>query len=492
MLKTIRAWFGRGDEDYGPSEPFARIAASIPLNSSRSPEQARKDGRLLRQYVREAAGLHRSPAKDSFEDGLREFRCLFQHRHALRPAFEKLAGKRVLFVGQSYYYGWYLSRALRLKGWFAELLNWDSNPASQIYYHGEDHRITADRDEALQAMAFYLNATYDYDIYHFGNAHGICFGFVLQHEFAARFGLHQEIHLLKDLGKKIAYTNNGCLDGVSQTSFASWGDAPVCAVCRWRNEPVVCSDARNLQWGRFRNSVVDFQCLLGGNRIDFNDAPTVHEVPEVYCLSPDIWRPDLEVPANLVLPPMPDGGVRLYHGVGQRDERTDEHGVTIKSTHVYRPLVAKLRDAGYHLELMEPTRVPNLEIRFLQVQADIFVDMLTYGWFGATAREGMMLGKPVVAYIRPEWLESLRQELPAYAAELPVVSATPETIEAVLIDLLSHPEKRREIGARSRTFALQWHSDAAGARRFDQIYSRLLEGDLQLRSVKTGKAGKPR
>ena len=334
-------------------------------------------------------------------------------------------------------------------------------------------------------MAFFLRAIYDYDVLHFGNAHGLCFGFVLQSELAKRFGMHQEIYLLKDLGKKITYTNNGCLDGVSQTSFASWGTEPVCAICRWRDEPIVCSDARNLQWGRFRNTVADFQCLLGGNRADFNDAPTVHEVPEVYCLSPEVWRPQLKVPPALKLPPLPAGGVRLYHGVGQRDERTDPKGVTIKSTHIYRPLVARLHEAGHHLEFMEPTLVPNLEVRFLQVQADIFLDMLTYGWFGATAREGMMLGKPVVGYVRPEWLESLRQEIPAYAAELPIVNATPDTIEQVLTDLITNPEKRREIGERSRAFAVKWHSDSAAAQRFNQIYSRLLEGDLQLR--RTGK-----
>src|SRR5688500_12580058 len=49
--------------------------------------------------------------------------------------------KAVLYVGQCYYNTWYLSRALRLRGWKADVLNWDLNPASQIYYHGEDFRF---------------------------------------------------------------------------------------------------------------------------------------------------------------------------------------------------------------------------------------------------------------------------------------------------------------------------------------------------------------
>jgi glycosyltransferase involved in cell wall biosynthesis len=466
---------------FDPAEKFSR---RVSLEWQRFKRRPDRRSRALRQDLRKLAGLPARLPDDRLKDGFAEFEYLCRNHRELRPAFEKLAGKRVLFVGQAYYNSWYLSRALRRIGWSADLLNWDTNPASQIYYHGEDFRFTGEKpDELEDNLAFFLDAIYKYDIFHFSNAHAICFGLSLQREIATHFGSHAEIHLLRDLGKKIVYSNNGCLDGVSKTSFATWGDVPVCTICRWRNEPSVCSDERNLQWGRFRNTVADYQCLLGGNRIDFNDAATVHEVPEFYCLRPDVWRPDLQVSARFRLPPLPPDGVRLYHGVGDLGTRTDSEGVNIKSSHIYRPLVEKLRSQGYMIDLLEPTGVPNLDIRFFQVQADIFIDMLTYGWFGATAREGMMLGKPVVCYIRPEWLESLRQEIPAYAAELPIVNATPETIEQVLTDLITNPDKRREIGKRSRAFAVKWHSDSAGARRFDQIYSRLLEGDLQLRRI---------
>ncbi len=290
-----------------------------------------------------------------------------------------------------------------------------------------------------------------------------------------------EIELIKALGKKIVYSNNGCLDGVSQTAFSQWGPESVCSICRWQNEPAVCSDERNLAWGRFRNSVADFQCLLGGNRVDFNDDPRVHEAPEFYCLDPELWHPEIEIPEQYLLPQLPEGAVRLYHAVGHRAERTRSDGVNIKSSHVYLPLIERLRAEGMVLELIEPTGIPNKEVRFLQAQADIFLDMLTYGWFGANIREAMMLGKPVICFIRPEWLESLREEIPEYADELPIISATPQTVESVLRDLIAHPEKRREIGLRGRQFAMKWHSDTAAGRRFDQIYSQLLAGNPLLR-----------
>ena len=54
----------------------------------------------------------------------------------------------------------------------------------------------------------------------------------------------------------------------------------------------------------------------------------------------------------------------------------------------------------------------------------------------------------------------MRREIPDYVDELPVVSATPETVEEVLRDLVRDPHRRRELGERGPRFALKWHSAA--------------------------------
>jgi glycosyltransferase involved in cell wall biosynthesis len=82
----------------------------------------------------------------------------------------------------------------------------------------------------------------------------------------------------------------------------------------------------------------------------------------------------------------------------------------------------------------------------------------------------------VICFIRPEWLDGVRREIPEYAEELPIVSATPETAFEVLKGLVEDPERRAEIGRRSRAFALKWHSAEAGGRRLDAIYRALLDG----------------
>ena len=232
----------------------------------------------------------------------------------------------VLFAGQSYYHAWYLSRELRKLGWRADVLNWDVAPDSQGFYHGAGLRVLVGpsggarrtsratwRSTCARSRATTSSTS---------PTRTACGSAMPLHDLVAhRFHPYAEIELLRRLGKKIVYSNNGCLDGVSQTSFASWGDTPVCLDCPWRERPEICSDERNLAWGYNRNRLAHFQCNTGDNRKDYNDDPTVHEVPQFFCLDPEFWRPDLEVPERWRLD-LPTSTVRIYHAVGNFQKRT--------------------------------------------------------------------------------------------------------------------------------------------------------------------------
>jgi glycosyltransferase involved in cell wall biosynthesis len=436
--------------------------------------------------------------------------------------------KSVLFVGQAFYNHWYLSRELRKLNWKADLINILGEDENKDFFHGEDYSFSSDSFIIpAKRLRFYLDALCNYEVFHFANANGIYFintydnlietkkknwlykpthkffififnnifkwrlGYIYRiatfigsgrtHKLLLKFAHHLperwDILLIKKIGKKIVYTNNGCLDGVLKSSFTKWStpdNNPICStICHYKDRNDICSDNLNKKWGEFRNSVSDYQCLLGGNRIDYNLSEKVHERPEVYALDKNFWSPNILIPSNYLLA-IPNKTVKLYHAVGNFESRNQLGIKTIKSTHIYFEVLENLKNKGHDVEIIFFKDVPSKIIRYYQLQADIIVDMLSFGFFGANVREGMMLGKPCVCYLRPEWLEQMRAEIPEYVAELPVISATPQTIESILTDLIIHPEKRKEIGLKSRAFAEKWHSSDVAAKIFDKIYSNLL------------------
>lgn len=383
---------------------------------------------------------------------------------------------RVLFAGQAYYHCWYLSRELRKIGWQADVLNWETDPNNERFYHGEDYLFDYQQPNAMQTqIEFYFWALDYYDIFHFNNKGRMSFGPLVSQYFASQgYAPNTELDLIKERGKKIVYSNNGCLDGRLLSSFQMWTTPEsICELCPAKSNPGVCSDALNHDWGVLRNHYADYQIDCTGNRQDFNSHPSVHQVPEFYNMSDELWSPEIEIPREHQLDIPPDT-FKIFHAVGNFKIRTLEGNRNIKSSHIWLPLIERLKSEGYKVELIFCHDKPSTAVRYYQAQADMIGEMLSYGMYGSTGREAMMLGKPVVCYMRPEWLTCMANEEPNFVRELPIVQANPDTVYEVVVDLIKNPEKRIAIGKKSREFALRWHSSKAGAKRMDEIYSGLL------------------
>ncbi len=430
--------------------------------------------------------------------------------------------KGVLYVGQCYYNFWYLSRELRKLGWKTELVNTDPN-LSDDFYHGEDvHFLKHPYNSQVKKLEYFLYALSNFEIFHFANKKGLFFisdydGMVNKQPhgfkrfflkfllnklvkkrvgvlfrlfyflgpsfslkvfkfFAPAFPERWDLILLKKFDKKIAYSNNGCNDGVTKESFRKWEtttNESVCSICSWGKDDLVCNDAENNKWGTFRNNICDLQFLIGSNRADYNKSEKIRETPWAYCVDKNLWSPDILIPANYILPFHKDT-VKIYHAIGNYETRSQLNSKSIKSTHIYLEVIKKLKNEGHNIEIIFFNDVPNKKIKYYQSQADIFVDMLSYGFYGANIREGLMLGKPCVCYLRGEWLDDMRKEVPDYVNEIPVVSANELTIYEVLKDLIVNTNKRKEVGRKSREFAMKWHASDVAAVKFDEIYSKLL------------------
>ena len=103
-------------------------------------------------------------------------------------------------------------------------------------------------------------------------------------------------------------------------------------------------------------------------------------------------------------------------------------------------------------------------------RADIVVDQLNAGWYGVFAIECLALGKPVVTYLHDE---AVRRTEEAYGVDVPLVSATAETLRERLRPLVEDAALRRRTGAASRAYAERLHDIDTIAGQLVELYERI-------------------
>ena len=131
-------------------------------------------------------------------------------------------------------------------------------------------------------------------------------------------------------------------------------------------------------------------------------------------------------------------------------------------------VVAACEQLGVELDLVEGLHHDEARKRY--ERADIVVDQLNAGWYGIFAIEAMALGKPVVTYLRDEAVEATERAL---ETEVPIVSATADTLADRLRPLVASPDERRRRGAASRAYVERVHDVDRNADRLLDIYARL-------------------
>lgn len=385
--------------------------------------------------------------------------------------------RNVLFLFNSYYHFYYLAKALRKRGWDAITVSYE-DPVSgpnKNYYHGEDVNLYDPDPNIFQKNIknFYSYAMKRFNFLHFAGDGLLSFFPNNWHVDAP-----EDIIAWKHMGKKVAHTLSGCLSCVSQTSFSAWSllDAkkPACDSCPWQNESRVCSDEKNLKWGAKVSAYCDLICAETTPALDYLASEKTVFNPLTMCLDPELWKPDLVI-ADQFRIRRSEAEFLLYHGVGNYEARLKEDGRNIKGTGAVMAAIERLKSEGVNVRLLFASNMKNQDVRYLQAQADVIVDQLIIGEYGATAREGMMLGKPVICYLNLKGNDDKRYDM-QWKKEVPLVSATESTVYAVLKDLLLNPEKRRSIGMAGRSYALKWHSADACAERYEKIYDQIISG----------------
>ena len=171
----------------------------------------------------------------------------------------------------------------------------------------------------------------------------------------------------------------------------------------------------------------------------------------------DVVLPGIEV--SRIAPAIPGDRERpvILHAPSSRQRKGTEHVVA-----ACEGLDAELRivENLAHDEAFEQYR-----------DADIVVDQLNAGWYGVFAIECLALGKPIVTFLHEE---AVRRTEEAYDVELPIRSATAETLREALRPLVADAALRRQLGAASRAYAERVHDIDVIAGQLVGIYERIL------------------
>jgi glycosyltransferase involved in cell wall biosynthesis len=170
----------------------------------------------------------------------------------------------------------------------------------------------------------------------------------------------------------------------------------------------------------------------------------------------EVVLPGVEVARIEPAPPSDRRRPVILHAPSSRRRKGTEH------------VVAACEALDAELEIVEGLRHDEAFERYRN--ADVVVDQLNAGWYGVFAIECLALGKPVVTFLHDE---AVRRTEEAYGIEVPLVSATAETLRERLRPLVEDAALRRRVGAASRAYAERLHDVDAIAGQLVELYERV-------------------
>ena len=158
------------------------------------------------------------------------------------------------------------------------------------------------------------------------------------------------------------------------------------------------------------------------------------------------------------------GPLRILHAPNHR---------ALKGSSFLIAAVEELIAEGFEVELKLVEKRPNAEILAAIGNADLVVDQLIIGWYAMFALEAMSMSTACICYINPE-LEKLYIRAGLLSPdEIPLISATPETIKETLRQLCQDRSKLNKAASRGRDYVEKHHSLTAIGQLFHDIQIQL-------------------
>ncbi len=356
--------------------------------------------------------------------------------------------KSILFITPDYHCSFMYQEELQKIGWTADVLVPENFPEKLLYATKNillfpkfmHEKVVGKYLARVLKLIYYIFLIFKYK-YHFYYSDLDLFGLGFETKFKLEpFRLH--LWLAKAFGVKICYFPSGCRFEFTKLEFSNFDNGNVCNNCGWNS----CDDKINIRHLRLVKRYVDH--VFGWGTFESPHYKFSHL--KYKSLDLNLWSPSLKLPKKFKL--RPTENIRILHSF--YDENRLNQGKNIKGSPYILNAINKLKNEGYKVEYMYISQVPLNQMRYYQVQADIVVEQLIYGWWGSTGVETMCLGKPVVCYLRPSWKAFFMKKFKEYN-NLPIIEANTRNIYCVLKKLVQKKELRKLKGYQSREFAEQ-------------------------------------
>lgn len=158
------------------------------------------------------------------------------------------------------------------------------------------------------------------------------------------------------------------------------------------------------------------------------------------------------------------GPLRILHAPNHRH---------VKGTQYFIQAVEELKKEGVSVELVIMEKVPNQRVLEEMEKADVVADQLIIGWYAMFALEGMAMGKPVLCYLKNDFINLYIDAGLVGNDEIPIVNCNKGNVKEKIRELADNRERLKIIGEQSRAFVEKHHSLEAIGKVFDCINTKV-------------------
>lgn len=348
---------------------------------------------------------------------------------------------------------WGLAQAERMIGMKSDVLVLNNSylqyPADYVLF---DKPMSSFSDKIIGSFYKFfkiLKIRHDYDVFHFNFGSSL-----IDHP---NLGLElADLPLFQQQGKTMCVTYNGC-------------DARQKYPTMRRVDYAACHE-NNCFNGMCNSGNLDRERQKKINRFDkFAD--------HIFALNPDLFY---FLPERTKFLPYT---IASWNQINRQPYQSP--GKTIKIAHA--PTNRAAKGSAYILAALEklqntyPGRIEILLVEGLShaeaiqkyQSADLVIDQLLIGWYGALAVEVIKMGKPVMVFIREEDLRFIPSKMAKDCVNAFILADKTNIFEK-LCDIVENPDSLSEFCHRSYSYICDWHDPLSIAKSTRSIYEKLL------------------